>query len=552
MSAPPKVAAKPAGAAKDSQDSGPGSPAFILALDVGTTCVRSFVLDEQCEVRGSAVDAVELLNPQPGYFEIEPESLWRKIVGVITQAVKNAQLTPPDITCLTISTQRCTFLTWDHRSGEYYHNFITWKDLRADELVDQWNASWTKSSMNWFSYALFLLTRQSRFLAGSVLQLMNGQVTPRLLFEIMNNKKLKQALMQKKARVELLDSWILHKLRTGSSRDKDVEHITDVTSSTATGLYDPFTLSWSPLISWLFGINSKILPRVVDNGYSGFGHVHPTAFGPDWANTEIPIAASLSDQTAAIWGSQCFQKNDVKVTMGTGAFLNLVTGDRCQAVISGMYPLVAWQFKKSTRQQGAVYCIEGASHDFGTVVTWAQSCELFDSPANTSDIAQSVPDTNDVFFMPAFSGLGPPVNDYRSASGFIGLTPSTTKAHMVRALLESIVFRLVQLIEAAEKETSQKLHMIRVDGGVSRNDFVCQFLADLSRLRVERAENAESSIMGATFMAGINHGIWRDVDDLKRFRKVERVFEPRPKEYETIANRMDKWSRTIARFSDWY
>ncbi|EDX09009.1 GD13724 [Drosophila simulans] len=538
MSAPPKVAVKPAGVAKDSQcaeDSCPGSPAFILALDVGTTCVRSFVLDEQCEVRGSAVDAVELLNPQPGHFEIEPESLWRKIVGVITQAVKNAKLTPPDITCLTICTQRCTFLTWDHRSGEYYHNFITWKDLRADELVDQWNASWTKSSMNWFSYALFLLTCQSRFLAGSVLKLMNGQ-----------------ALMQKKARVELLDSWILHKLRTGSSSDKDVEHITDVTSSTATGLYDPFTLSWSPLISWLFGINSKILPRVVDNGYKGFGHVHPTAFGSDWANTEIPIAASLSDQTAAIWGSQCFQRNDVKVTMGTGAFLNLVTGDRCQAAISGMYPLVAWQFKKPTRQQGAVYCIEGASHDFGTVVTWAQSCELFDSPANTSDIAQSVPDTNDVFFMPAFSGLGPPVNDYRSASGFIGLTPSTTKAHMVRALLESIVFRLVQLIEAAEKETSQKLHMIRVDGGVSRNDFVCQFLADLSRLRVERAENAESSIMGATFMAGINHGIWRDVEDLKRFRQVERVFEPRAKEYETIANRMDKWSRTIARFSDWY
>ncbi|XP_039488938.1 putative glycerol kinase 5 [Drosophila santomea] len=555
MSAPPNVAANPAEAPKDRQsaeDSGPGQRAFILALDVGTTCVRSFVLDEECVVRGSAVDAVELLNPQPGYFEIEPESLWRKIVSVITQAVKNAKLTPTDITCLTISTQRCTFLTWDHRTGEYYHNFITWKDLRADELVDQWNTSWTKSSMNWMSYALFLLTRQSRFLAGSVLKLMNGQVTPRLLFEIMHNKKLKQALMQKKARVELLDSWILHKLRTGSSRDKDVEHITDVTSSTATGLYDPFTLSWSPLISWLFGINSKILPRVVDNGYKGFGHVHPTAFGPEWANTQIPIAASLSDQTAAIWGSQCFQKNDVKVTMGTGAFLNLVTGDRCQAAICGMYPLVAWQFKNPTRQQGAVYCIEGASHDFGTVVTWAQSCELFDSPANTSDIAQSVPDTNDVFFMPAFSGLGPPVNDYRSASGFIGLSPSTTKAHMVRALLESIVFRLVQLIEAAEDETSQKLHMIRVDGGVSRNDFVCQFLADLSRLRVERAENAESSIMGATFMAGINHGIWRDVEDLKRFRQVERVFEPRPKEYETIASRMDKWSRTIARFSDWY
>ncbi|XP_052848085.1 putative glycerol kinase 5 [Drosophila gunungcola] len=552
MSAPPaKVAEKSGGGAPQDldspRDSGSGSPTFIAALDVGTTCVRCFILDERCVVRGSAVDAVELLNPQPGFFEIEPESLWRKIVNVIRLAVKNAHLSPLDITCLTISTQRCTFLTWDHRSGEYYHNFITWKDLRADELVEQWNASWTKSSMNWFSYALFLLTRQSRFLAGSVLKLMNGQVTPRLLFEIMHNKKLKQALMQKKARVELLDSWILHKLRTGNSRDKDVEHITDVTSSTATGLYDPFTLSWSPLIGWLFGINSKILPRVVDNGYKGFGHLHPTALGPDWANTKIPIAASLSDQTAAMWGSQCFRNNDVKVTMGTGAFLNLVTGERCHAAVSGMYPLVAWQIKSK-----AIYCIEGASHDFGTVVTWAQSCELFENPADTSDIAESVFDTNGVFFMPAFSGLGPPVNDYRSASGFIGLSPSTTKAHMVRALLESIVFRLVQLIDAAERETSQKLQRIRVDGGVSRNDFVCQFLADLSQLSVERAENAESSIMGATFMAGINHGIWRNVEDLKCFRQVERIFEPRPKEYKTIATRMDKWVQAIARFSEWY
>ncbi|KAH8251105.1 hypothetical protein KR026_011590 [Drosophila bipectinata] len=534
---------------KDSADPPPdrSKAVFIAALDVGTTCVRCFVLDERCAVRGSAVDAVKLLNPQPGFFEIDPEALWRKIVQVINQAVQDAKLKPTDITCLTISTQRCTFLTWDHRSGEYYHNFITWKDLRADELVDQWNTSWTRRTMNGFSYALFLLTRQSRFLAGSVLKLMNGQVTPRLLYEILNNKRLRHALSHKKARVELLDSWILYKLRSGNGKDTEVEHITDVTSSTATGLYDPFTLSWSPLISWLFGLDTKILPRVVDNGYKGYGHVHPSSLGPEWTRTRVPIAASLSDQTAAMWGSQCFAKNDVKVTMGTGAFLNLITGPQCHAAITGMYPLVAWQMEKK-----AIYCIEGASHDFGTVVTWAQSCELFQDPKDTAAMAESVTDTNGVFFMPAFSGLGPPVNDYRSATGFIGLTPSTTKAHMVRALLESIVFRLVQLIEAAEQETSQKLEIIRVDGGVSRNDFVCQFLADLSQLQVERAENSESSIMGAAFMAGINHGIWSRVEDLKCFRQVERVFNPRKKVYETIASRMDKWSRAIARFSDWY
>ncbi|KAH8288023.1 hypothetical protein KR018_000997 [Drosophila ironensis] len=563
MSAPAEA---PTEARKSAKADHHPAPVFIAALDVGTTCVRCFVMDEKCEVRGSAADAVKLLNPQPGFFEIEPEALWLKIVTVINEAVKGeanfyyfskqtfelcslsaANLKPEDVTCLTISTQRCTFLTWDHRSGEYYHNFITWKDVRADDFVEQWNSGWTKRLLNGFSYALFLLTRQARFLAASVLKLMNGQVMPRLLYETMRNKRLSQALNQNKARVELLDSWILYKLRSGNGQKPEVEHITDVSSSTATGLYDPFTLSWSPLMSWLFGLDPKILPRVVDNSYKDYGQVHPSALGPAWSRTSIPIAASVSDQTAAMWGSQCFVKNDVKITMGTGAFLNLITGSKCHAALTGIYPLVAWQMHNKP-----IYCIEGASHDFGTVVTWAQSCELFENPSQTSDIAESVTDTNGVFFMPAFSGLGPPVNDYRSATGFIGLTPSTTKAHMVRALLESIVFRLVQLIEAAEQETSQKLEIIRVDGGVSRNDFVCQFLADLSQLQVERAENAESSIMGATFMAGINQGIWSGVEDLKRFRRVERVFKPRLKVYEHIAARMDKWSRAIARFSDWY
>ncbi|XP_062136580.1 putative glycerol kinase 5 [Drosophila sulfurigaster albostrigata] len=526
----------------------------IAALDVGTTYVRCFVLDDKCVVKGSAADTVELLNPQPGYFEIEPEGLWRKIVKVITESIRDAKLTPANITCLTISTQRCTFLTWNHRTKEYYHNFITWKDLRADDLVQQWNASCSLRGMNGVAYALYLLTRNSRFLAGSMLKLMNSQVTPRLLHEMAYNPKLQQALQRKEARFELLDSWILYKLRSGNGLDVNVEHITDITSATATGLYDPFTLNWSAIGRLLFGIDLNIMPRVVENSYQNFGHVHPAAFGPDWGDTKIPIAASLSDQTAAIWGSQCFSTGDVKVTMGTGAFLNLITGVECKAVISGMYPLVAWQLKQGSKlqQRDTIYCIEGAAHDFGTVVSWAQSCELFDDPAETSDIATSVPDTNDVYFMPAFSGLGPPVNDYRAASGFIGMTPSTTKAHMVRALLESIVFRVVQLIESAEEETQQKLKVIRVDGGVSRNDFVCQFLADASGLSVERAECSESSIMGATYLAGVNHGIWQTLEELKSFRKVERIFKPQAKNYKVISNRMLKWNKAIERFSGWY
>ncbi|KAM7356588.1 glycerol kinase 5 isoform 2-T2 [Cochliomyia hominivorax] len=427
---------------------------YIAALDVGTTTVRCFVLNDKCEIRGSAVKAVELLNNHPGYFEIEPEGLWRKIVRVIQNAVANAHIKPSQISCLGISSQRCSFLTWNHLTNEYFHNFITWKDLRSDNLVDKWNNSFTLKSINSLAYIFYLLTRSNRFLAGSVLKMMNGQVTLRLLYEIQNNLRLQEALKTKSARFELLDSWILYKLRSGNGQNTNVEHISDITSCTATGLFDPFILDWSPMIKFIFGIDSTLLPKIVNNSYKHFGHIIPADFGPEWKNCHIPITSSISDQAAAIIGSQCFSNGDVKITIGTGAFLDLITGSKCHASIKGMYPLVAWHFNKP------VFCVEGAAHDMGTVMAWGQKCGLFEDPEETSNIAESIPDTNGVYFVPAFSGLGAPINDHKAASGFIGINPSTRKAHMIRALLESIVFRLVQLSETAEDETGQKLKIL--------------------------------------------------------------------------------------------
>uniref|UniRef100_A0ABK9NG88 Carbohydrate kinase FGGY N-terminal domain-containing protein n=1 Tax=Glossina morsitans morsitans TaxID=37546 RepID=A0ABK9NG88_GLOMM len=319
---------------------------YIAALDVGTTTVRCFVLNENCEIKGSSTQLVELLNPKPGYFEIEPEALWGKIVAVIEDAVQVAQIRPDQLSCFGICSQRSTFLTWNHLTQEYYHNFITWKDLRADFMVDEWNGSYTLKALNGFSYALYLLTRSSRFLAGSVLKMMNGQVTLRLLHEIQRNHRLREGIKLNKARIELLDSWILYKLRSGNGKEPNVEHISDITSCTATGLFDPFTLNWSPIMKRIFGIETTLLPKFVNNVYKSLGFLHPGCFTSlDWQNTHIPITSSISDQTAAIFGNQCFSKGDVKVTMGTGAFLNLITGTSCQASLKGMYPLVAWQFK---------------------------------------------------------------------------------------------------------------------------------------------------------------------------------------------------------------
>ncbi|XP_075157684.1 glycerol kinase 5 [Haematobia irritans] len=520
---------------------------YIAALDVGTTSVRCFVLSEKCEIKGYAVEAVQLLNPKPGYFEIEPEGLWAQIVRVIQNAVKNAQLQPSQISCLGISTQRCTFLTWNHKTQEYYHNFITWKDLRSDNLVDQFNNGMTLKAINKLSYTLYLLTRSCRFLAGSVVKMMNGQVTLRLVYEMQNNSRLREAIKRKCARVELLDSWILYKLRSGNGKNPNVNHISDITACTATGLFDPFILDWSPMIKVITGIEITMLPKIVDNSYKEFGFIDPVDFEPEWKNCRIPITASISDQCAAIFGSQCFSKGDVKITLGTGAFLDLITGNRCHASLKGMYPLVAWQHGKNT-----TYCVEGASHDMGTIITWGQSFGLYSHPSETATIAASVADTNGVYFVPAFSGLGAPINDHKAASGFIGITPSTQKAHLVRALLESIAFRVVQLVETAEEETQTKLKTLRVDGGVSRNDFVCQFLADATGIKVERARNPESSILGAAYASGINFGLWQNYEDVAKFRDIDRCFEPNIKNYTLIRDRLNFWLKAIQRFGHWY
>lgn len=521
---------------------------YIASLDVGTTTIRCFIFDSKCQIIGSASELVELLNTQPGFFEIEPEQLWQSILNVIKNSIRDARLSPSDITGLGLSTQRCSFISWDKKTDEYFHNFITWKDLRADNLVKKWNSSFTIKMINTVSYLLYLVSRSKRFLAGSVLTMMNSQVTLRLLWQMENNTRLKEAITNKTAAFGTLDTWLLYKLRKGLENTSEIEQISDITSATATGFFDPFTRTWAKWAFTFFSIKSEILPKVVDNAYN-FGYVHKSLFG-----NKIKISSSLSDQSAAMWGSCCFNEGDVKVTLGTGSFLNLNTGKQCHASVYGLYPLVAWQFNSQNKNNNdkLVYCVEGAANDTGTIINWGLNFGLYDDPAKTSDIAESVQDTDGVFFVPAFSGLGPPINDHKAASGFLGIRPSTRKAHMVRAILESITFRVAQLYQCTKSETDYKLTCIRIDGGVSKNNFICQLIADVTGLKVERAVNSEASVVGSCFVAGLKEGIWNNKEDLLQFRIIDKIFMPRPEMKLKCSEKLKEWETAIHRFKGWY
>ncbi|XP_055682185.1 putative glycerol kinase 5 isoform X1 [Lutzomyia longipalpis] len=522
---------------------------FIGALDIGTTTLRCMIFDRSLQIRGYSCEQVQLLYPKVGYIEIDPDQFWASVVRVIKNAIENAKISVEQLESLGITTQRCTFITWHRDTGKYFHRFIVWNDVRAKELVKKWNDNILLKSFQGVSKFLYMITRNKRFLAGSVMKFMNSQVTVRLAWMIRNNDDLRKAIQNKSALFGTIDTWLLHKFQQGLNEcnKKPIDHITDVTNASATGLYDPFQLNWAEWSFSLYGLTADMMPKVVDNTHD-FGVIDKSIFG-----SEIKIGCSIADQSASMWGSCCFGKGDVKVTLGTGSFMNLNTGKDCHASIYGLYPLVAWRvFNRDSNTTEVAYCVEGQSNDTGSIIRWGIDFGLFDDPSASSDMAYSVDDSEEIFFIPAFSGLGAPMNDAKAATGVIGIRPTTTKSHIVRALLESIAYRVTQLYICTLEETDFKFSIIRVDGGVSRNDFVCQLLANLTGLEVERGDNSELSVLGTAFLAGLNAGIFQNRDELVRKRVVERVFHPQHEHSERIKGKFLRWQDAVERFRDWY
>lgn len=260
---------------------------YVAALDIGTTTIRCFIYDRHVQIKGQAIEQVQLLYPEPHYVEIDPEALWTSIVRTIQSAIRDAQLTAASLATLGISTQRSTFVTWHRETGRTFHNLITWKDLRADALVKKWNGSYILKTMHGVSRCLYMLTRKSRFLAGSVLKLMNTQTTMRLAWMIQHNRELQAAIAAKTAMFGTLDSWLLYRLRQGDT-GRQVEHIADVSSCAATGFYDPFTLGWAQWAFKLFELPGEMMPRVVSNSHD-FGVVHASVLG-----SEVRIGCTVS------------------------------------------------------------------------------------------------------------------------------------------------------------------------------------------------------------------------------------------------------------------
>ncbi|KAK5648337.1 hypothetical protein RI129_003229 [Pyrocoelia pectoralis] len=509
---------------------------YIASVDVGTSLIRCHVLNYKGQTISSVCKKVNLLYPQAGYVEIDPEDLWHSVVSLIKTAISEANISYNKVS-LGISTQRATFTIWRKDNGRPFHNFITWKDLRSDALVKQWEKSFILKSFRMGCYGIYLLTRNKRYLAGSKLKLANTQVTMRLLWALKNVRNVKHAVENGNAMFGTVDTWLIYKLTGGR------KHVTDITNASATGFFDPFILNWSLVATHILHIPSNILPEIVSNDYS-FGYTAKSIFG-----ISVPIKCVISDQSASMFGSCCFEMGDTKITLGTGTFLDVNTGSSPLGCNNGLYPLVGWNINNKI-----TYFIEGASNDTGSLIQWALSAGIIENPHDSGTLASAVENTDGVYFIPAFSGLGPPFMDDNAASGYIGLKATSTKHHMIRALLESIVYRITLLYNLMLKETNFKVQSIWVDGGVSNNDFVCQLLANILGIDVHRPSTTEMTILGVSFITGLKIGMWKNGTELKKLRSLNCTFKPSidVAVYEECIKEFKVWLKAVERFKLWY
>ena len=435
-----------------------------------------------------------------------------------------------------LSTLRNTFITWNRDTGEPLHNFIVWKDLRAVRTCKEWNK---RASVRSYSVLKRLAAPVAETFRNMAVRLVPGTPAAGMLWMMQNNSEVREKMLEGKLMYGTVDTWLIHRLTNGGS------HVSEPSNASITGLMDLQKNKLNTSLLNMLQINKKCLPKLLSSN-SVFGHVHE-----GWFGFSFPITGVMGDQQAAMFGECCYQRGDTKLTLGTGAFLSVHTGQTPIMVkpTAGGYPVIGWQLEG----QKPEYLIESDSSDTGTSILWAQQLDFFAEPAETISLARSVPTSGGVYFVPAFSGIQAPVNDLCAVSSLIGLNPITSKAHIVRAVLEAIVFRVLQMHQLLQKQMpDQHLLNIRANGGISNNDFIMQLIADLTGSSVERASNREMSALGAAYMAGLGAGVWTSKAQLRRLRQLDITFKPETGHLEHYVSEFSDWQRAIERCLKWY
>jgi glycerol kinase len=489
---------------------------YVAAIDQGTASSRCLVFDRSARLISVAQKEHHHIFPRPGWVEHNPEEIWSNVEEVVNGALDRAQLTVADLVALGIANQRETTVVWDRHTGEPVMNAINWADTRTDQLVRRLGGD----------------SGQDRFRERCGLPLATYFAGPKVRWMLDHVDGLRSRAESGDVLFGTMDAWLIWRL-TG-------RHLTDVTNASRTMLMSLHTLDWDSELLDALGVPRAMLPEIRPSS-----EVYAEA--RDGPLRGIPVAAALGDQQAALFGQTCFSEGDAKCTYGTGSFLLFNTGERPVVSSSGLITTVACR----VGTEPPTYALEGSIAVTGALVQWFRdNLTLIASAPEIETLARTVDDNGGAYFVPAFSGLFAP--HWRSdARGVIaGLTSYITKGHLARAVLEATAWQTREVVEAINHDASLELSRLRVDGGMTANNLLMQFLADVLAVPVVRPLVAETVSLGAAYAAGLAVGFWPDRTALRA--NWHKAAEWRPQmDLEERERGYRKWRKTVAMTMGW-
>jgi glycerol kinase len=491
---------------------------FVLALDQGTTSSRAILFGHDGRPAAIAQQEFPQILPAPGIVEHDPEAIWNSQLAIARDVLKKAKAIVADVAAIGITNQRETAILWDRDTGRPVSNAIVWQSRISAPICDRLKADGAEP-----------LVQQK---TGLVIDAYFSGTKIKYLLDTVSG--LRERANRGKVLFGTVDSFLIWRL-TGGKR-----HVTDVTNASRTMLFNLHTLAWDDELLSLLDVPRAMLPEVRSSSEI-YGEASSELFG-----TPVPISGCAGDQQAATFGQACFDVGNAKNTYGTGCFMLLNVGPKPVVSKNKLLTTVGWQIDGQT-----TYCLEGSVFIAGAVVQWLRDgLKIIKESSEVEALADSVPDAGGVLFVPAFVGLGAPHWDAYARGAIFGLNRGTTAGHIARAALESMAFQTADVLKAMEQDAGIKLAQLKVDGGASVNNALMQFQADLLNVPVLRPTVAETTALGAAYLAGLAVGFWSDKAEISRNWALDRRFQPAMSQGERLALQ-SQWQKAVERSLHW-
>lgn len=469
----------------------------VLAVDQSTSATKALLFESdgsRVEAAG-AVSEHEQLYPRPGWVEHDAEEVFRNTLDTVAAVIREGRVVREDLLCLSIANQRETVVVFDRRTGKPLHNAVVWQCRRGDDICE----------------ALIREGYNAQVQRATGLRIDSYFSAPKLKWLLDNSKKIRHAVEAGEALIGTIDTYLIYRLTNGQV------FATDHTNACRTLLYNIDELRWDPRLCQLFGVPPNSLPEVRESR----SHFGETDLGGLLDRT-IPICGVMGDSQAALFAERCFDPGSAKVTLGTGSSVLLNTGDKFCISDSGIVSTLAWVYKGNP-----TYAFEGIINFAGATIAWLKNqLQLIDDAGACEEMAKAVADNGGVYLVPAFVGLSAPQWNHTARAAILGLTPHSDRNHVVRAALEAIAYQVKDVLDLMASDAGVHLRAVRADGGMARNAFLLQFIADMTRQRVLASTKPESSALGAVLSGTLGMGVHGALEDLLALPHESRSFVP--------------------------